>query len=148
MAMLAVIATSSMALVRTSYAAWSRHHQDNEIRQSATALIRHLERHIRQAIAVQATSHSGLSLLMPNGDTLVWEYNNGEVQFGVGTATDLLASDISYLSIVSLSTASVPTSDVGLIHTIYLGVGIDLPRPPPAYVSSETFTGYGHLRSW
>jgi len=149
MAMLAVVATSSMALVRTSYAAWSRHHQDNEIRQSATALVRHFERQVRQAKAVQAISPPGsLSLLMSNGDTVIWEHDAStkEVRFGVGTATDLLATGIDNLTFVGFNTTFSYTTEVGLIHIIYLTLETTIPRP--SGTSTEYWLGSGHLRSW
>ena len=153
-AILTLVATSSMTLVRTAYTAWNRHDDDQLQRQQAAAVLRHVSRHARQAKAVMAISsaadNSGsLSLLMPSGDTYVWDHNatTKEVSFGLGTADSLLAQGIEELNFQATNLdGSTLVSDVGLIHSVLCTVKFNLTRPSgsePVTVSSRTW-----LRSW
>ena len=153
-AMLAVLTTATMVLVRTSYSAWNRHEQDQEVRQAGIAVLRHIIRHVRQATAVTAISsasdNSGtLSILTTSGQTLVWDHDAGtkRVHFGVTTANQLLATGIEELSFVGFRTdGSTPTTSVGLIHSIRAKTGVELDRP----TGTETVTAscQGWLRAW
>ena len=153
MAMLVVISTSCMMLVRTSYAAWSRHTQDNEKRQSAMALLRHLTRQVRQAKAVSAITDAAetsgsLSLLKQDGTTVVWEHDAATktVNYGVGSATEVLATGIEGLRFSGVKRNFVATTDVGLIHTVVFYVDINVDRPSGS--SAEMWSGSGQIRSW
>ena len=152
-AMLALISASSVALVRTAYSAWNRHEEDNQQRRAATTVIRHMSRKIRQSRAVQSITPStdlsgSLSILMPNGETLVWEHDNGakQVRFGVGTATDVLAEGIDSLQFTGYNTLMSPTTEPGLIHAIYASVGVNISRP--SGIDQEFFVGTAQVRSW
>jgi prepilin-type N-terminal cleavage/methylation domain-containing protein len=153
-AILAMVATSSMTLVRTAYTAWHRHDDDQTQRQQAAAVLRHVCRHVRQAKAVMAvsaaTDTSGtMSLLMPSGGVIVWEHNNStrEVDFGVGTASELLVHGIDELTFqaTKVDGATVAT-DIGLIHSILCTVKFTLPRPSGSKV--VTISSRAFIRSW
>src|SRR5262245_50211786 len=110
-AMLAVLSTATMALVRTTYSAWNRHEEDQVTRQSGIAVLRHIMRHVRQATAVMAISgasdNSGtLSVLTASGQTLVWDHDAAtkRVLFGVTTANQVLATGVEKLNIVGYRT--------------------------------------------
>jgi prepilin-type N-terminal cleavage/methylation domain-containing protein len=153
-AILAMVATSSMTLVRTAYTAWHRHDDDHTQRQQAAAILRHVCRHVRQARAVMAvsaaTDTSGtLSLLMSNGDTNVWEHSNGtlDVDFGIGTASDLLAYGIDELTFQATRVDGVTVAtDIGLIHSILCTVKFTLSRPSGSKV--VTVSSRAFIRSW
>ena len=101
-AILATVATATMALVRSSYTTWNVHDDDQTQRQESLAVLRHLGRQVRQSKAVMAISspadNSGtLTLLMPSGESYVWEHDSSsqEVRFGIGAASSLLANGIA-----------------------------------------------------
>ncbi len=152
-AILAMLATASMSLVRTSYTAWNRHRLDNEKRQSASALLRHITRKVRQATAVltitPSTDSSGsLSVVMPNGDFLVWEHDNAtkEVRYGIGTATEVLATGIEQLTFYGYKSSFSLTTDPNLIHTVLMITQVQIPRL--ATTTTETWYSSVHLRTW
>lgn len=153
-AMLAVLTTATMVLVRTSYSAWNRHEEDQETRQAGIAVLRHIVRHVRQATAVSAISsasdNSGsLSVLTPSGQTLVWDHDSGtkRVLFGVTTADQVLATGIEELNFVGLRTdGTTASTDVGLIHSVKATTEIQLERPngvEPVAASCQAW-----LRAW
>ncbi len=153
-AILAFVATASMTLVRTAYTAWNRHDDDHSQRQQAAAVLRHICRHVRQAKAVMAISsaadNSGtLSLLMPSGDTYVWDHNAStkEVAFGIGTASSLLARGIEELNFRAVKVdGSTQVTEVGLIHSILCTVKFNLTRP--AGNELITVSSQAWLRAW
>ena len=154
LAMLATIATATMSLVRTSHTSWIRHDDDQAQRRQALALHKHIVRHIRQATSVMNISSSSdnsgtLSLLMPSGDTYVWNHNSStkQVLFGSGYASSLLATGIEELTFVAYNAdGTTEVSEVGLIHAIRPIVKYNLVRP----AGSQTYTHMGQawLRSW
>ncbi len=153
-AMLAVLTTATMVLVRTSYAAWNRHEEDQQTRQAGIAVLRHIVRHTRQATAVTAISsaadNSGtLSVLTPSGQTLVWDHDAGtkRVLFGVTTPYQVLATGIEKLNFVGLRTdASTLTTDVGLIHSIRATTEVTLNHT--AGNEAVTTSCQAWLRAW
>jgi prepilin-type N-terminal cleavage/methylation domain-containing protein len=153
-AILALVATASMALVRTSYTAWNRHDDDQAQRQEAAAVLRHIARNVRQARGVMAISSAGdnsgtLSLLMPNGQTYVWDHNGGtkEVQFGIGSATSHLASNVEQLNFRGLKIDGVTeTTEVGMIHSVLCTVRFNLTRPTGTQL--VTVSSQAWLRAW
>jgi prepilin-type N-terminal cleavage/methylation domain-containing protein len=152
-AMMAVISTASVVLVRTAYTAWNRHEDDNSQRRAANAVLRHIGRKVRQATAVvdisPSTDLSGnLSLLMPNGELAVWEHNDGtkQVLYGIGTATDVLADEVDSLRFYGYKTTMAQTTEPGLVHCIQAVVGVNISRP--SGTDTELFYGSALLRSW
>ena len=154
MAMLAVLSTATMELVRTSYVAWHRHEEDQQTRQAGIAVLRHIGRHVRQAAAVMAISSAAddsgtLSILTPTGETLVWDHDAGtkQVLFGVTTANQVLATDIEKLNFAGFRTDGVTaTSDVGLIHSIRATTEVALHRPNGT--EAVTTSCQSWLRAW
>ncbi len=153
-AMLAVLTTATMVLVRTSYSAWNRHEHDQEVRQAGIAVLRHIVRHVRQATSVSAISsgsdNSGtLSILTTSGQTLVWDHDAGtnRVLFGITTANQLLATGIEELNFVGLRTdGTTLTTDVGLVHSIRATAKVQLNRPSGTEVVTASCQGW--LRAW
>lgn len=153
-AILATVSAATMALVRTSYTAWSRHDDDQAQRREASALQRHITRHIRQSLAVMDISDSSetsgnLSLLMSTGDTYVWEHDtaSNEVRFGIGSASSLLATGIEELSFRGFNAdGTTETTEVGLIHAIELTSKYNLDRP--SGLEANTNSCQAWLRSW
>lgn len=153
-AILALVATSSMTLVRTAYTAWNRHDDDQSQRQQAAAVLRHVCRQVRQAKAVVAISlaadNSGtLSLLMPSGDTYVWDHNGmtKEVTFGMDTASSLLARGIEELNFQATKVdGTTAATDVGLIHSVLCTVKFNLTRPTGNQLI--TVSTRASLRAW
>lgn len=153
-AMLAVLSTATMTLVRTSYSAWNRHEEDQETRQAGIAVLRHIVRHARQATAVMAISSAGdnsgsLSVLTTSGQTLVWDHDAGtkRVLFGVTTANQVLATDIEELNFVGFRTdGTTASTDVGLIHSIRASTEIALNHP--AGTEAVTTSCQAWLRAW
>jgi hypothetical protein len=153
-AMLAVLTTSSMVVLRTAYTVWNRHEDDHAIRSSAMGVLRHIVRHARQARAVMAISaasdNSGsLSLLDENGQVWVWDHDNAtdEVYFGQDTADNLLATQIDELSFTGIKLdGSTPTTDLGMIHSIDCRVTVAVPRPSGSQQITSSCRVW--LRTW
>ncbi len=153
-AILALVATASMTLVRTAHTVWNRHDDDQSQRQQAAAVLRHICRHVRQARAVMAISsaadNSGtLSLLMPSGDTYVWDHNAStkEVIFGIDTASSLLAHGIEELNFRAAKVDGLTlVTEVGFIHSILCTVKFNLARP--AGNELITLSSQAWLRAW
>jgi prepilin-type N-terminal cleavage/methylation domain-containing protein len=153
-AILALVAVASMALVRTSYTAWNRHDDDQSQRQEAAAVLRHICRNVRQARGVMAISNAAdnsgtLSLLMPDGQTFVWDHDVGtnQVRFGIGSASSLLADGIVVLNFRGLKIDGVTqTTEVGLIHSILVTVRFNLTRP--SGTQQVTVSSQAWLRTW
>ncbi len=148
-AMLAMLATSCMMLVRTSYTAWNRHEDDHAGRQEGLAVLRHIARQTRQSKAVIAIGSGSLSLLTVDGQTQVWQHNAGtkEVLYGIGAATEVLATGIEDITFVGLNVlGSVQTTDPGLIHSVECTTQVNLTRP--AGIESVTSSCRAWLRAW
>ena len=153
-AMLALITTSSMVLVRTSYTAWNRHEDDHAQRQAGLAVLRHITRQARQAKAVFAisapTDNSGtLSLLTTDGQLQVWDHDavTKEVRFGINTATDVLATGIEELTFVGIKVSGwEQTTEPGWIHSVDSTTKVNLTRPSGTDVVTSSCRAW--LRAW
>lgn len=153
-AMLAMLATACMMLVRTSYTAWNRHEDDHAQRQQGLAVLRHIARQTRQSTAVMAISEASdnsgsLSLLTADGQTQVWQHNAGtrEVLYGIGTATEVLATEIEELTFVGQNVlGSVQTTAPGLIHSVQCTTKVNLTRP--SGIETVTSSCRAWLRAW
>ncbi len=152
--MLAVLTTSCMEIVRTSYIAWNRHEDDHAQRQVGLAVLKHIVRQARQAKAVTAISlandYSGsLTLLDVDGNQLVWDHNSAtkEVLYGIGTATEVLATGIENLKFVGLKLdGATETIEPGLIHTVECTSEVNLTRPAGTEVVVTSIRAW--LRAW
>ena len=103
----------------------------------------------RLAISSAADNSGTLSLLMPSGDTYVWDHNaiTKEVAFGIDTASSLLAYDIEELNFRAANVdGSTQVTEVGLIHSILCTVKFNLAR----LAGNEliTVSSQAWLRAW
>ncbi len=153
-AMLAALTTSCMVIVQTSYTAWQRHEDDHSQRQSGLAVLQHIARQVRQAKAVMAISaandYSGsLSLLAADGTVLVWDHigPTNEVYFGIGTATEVLATGIEKLKFVGLKVdGATETIEPGLIHTVECTAEVNVTHPAGTEAVVTSIRAW--LRAW
>jgi len=153
-AMLAMLATACMMLVRTSYTAWNRHEEDHSQRQEGLAVLRHIVRQTRQSRAVMAISaaseNSGsLSLLTTDGRILIWDHNNStkEVLFGEDTATNVLATGIEELTFVGTKVNGTDqTVETGMIHSVHCTTKVNLTRPAGTEAVISSCRAW--LRAW
>jgi len=153
-AMLAALTTSCMGIVRTSYTAWHRHEDDHSRRQSGLVVLQHIVRQARQAKAVMAISlanddSGSLSLLSVDGNVLVWDHNGAtkEVLYGMGTATEVLATGIEKLNFVGFELdGETETIEPGLIHSMKCTTEVQLTRP--AGTEDVVTSCQAWLRGW
>lgn len=148
--LLTVMATAAAVVLRGGQLAWLAHEDDLARVASAQAVTRHVVRQVRQAQAVvdisPPLSTSGtLSLLMPDGQTFVWEHQVGSqsVLFGSGTADQLLADQIVQFTLIGYERdATTPTTVVGDIRVVEVRATI------LRSTGLETFRARGWIRSW
>ena len=80
-----------------------------------------------------ANDYSGsLSLLAADGTVLVWEHDDAtnEVLYGIGTATDVLATGVENLKFIGMKLdGATQTIEPGLIHTVECTAQVNLIRP-------------------
>lgn len=153
-AMLAMLTTSCMVIVRTSYAAWNRHEEDHTARHAGLAVLKHIVRQSRQAkavinISLAADNSGSLSLLDNSGNLLVWEHDSGskEVRFGITSATNVLATGIEELNFIGLKLdGSTQTTEPGLIHSVECTTKVNVTRP--SGTDTVTTSCRAWLRSW
>lgn len=153
-AMLAMLTTACMVVVRTSYSAWNRHNDEHAQRQAGLDVLQHIVRTTRQARAVSnislASDNSGtLTLLDISGNLLVWKHDSGssQVQYGIGSASNLLATGVEELNFVGYKVDGLTaTTDPGLIHSIQCTSKVNVSRPAGAETITTTCRAW--LRSW
>ena len=137
-------------IVRTGYTAWLAEEADAAKVEAAQAVVRHILRKARQAESVMNVSlpsepAGNLSLLMPSGQKLVWARNaaTDEVNFGLGTASDLLGEGISDLRFIAYKADGVTTTVVGdEVQAIKCSASVTTPT------GTRTATSWAWLRSW
>ncbi|MEX2559278.1 MAG: hypothetical protein WD403_05150 [Pirellulales bacterium] len=152
-ALLATLVTAVAVLLRGAHAAWQGHDKDLARLEAAHATLRHLVRNIRQAQAVSAVSPAGdlsgaLSIVMPSGQTYAWDHDDvaERVNFGITTASDLLAEEISELNFVGYrADGTTSTTAVEEIQSIDCQVTVELPRQAGG---TRTVITRAWLRSW
>jgi prepilin-type N-terminal cleavage/methylation domain-containing protein len=153
-AIMAALTTSSFALVRTSYAVWTRHRDDAQRRQEAIAALQHIIRRVRQASEVTAISaaadNSGaLTLLMPDGTSAMWDHNaaTSQVLYGAVAPTNLVATGITETTFIGIKAdGATQTATPALIHAVNCTVKYTLNRPSGAI--TETVSCMAWLRAW
>lgn len=153
-AIMAMLTTSSFAIVRTAHTAWMRHRDDSEQRREAVAALQHIVRSVRQATEVSAISGTSdmsgsVTLLMPDGTSAIWDHNSGTNQIFYGTATpnSLLAEGITQLNFVGLTAnGSSVSTDPSLIHAVTCTVQYALVRP--SGTTTELVSCRAWLRAW
>jgi len=134
-------------ITRTGHTAWSAAQSDAARLASAGATARHIVRHVRQAQTVAAISSAGdtsgsLSLVMPSGETIVWEHDtpSSEVRYGVDAADSLLAEQIEQLSFTGYEADGVTeTTDTALVQAVRCTVQVQLDRDSGATRSISCF---------
>lgn len=103
-ALAGTLASSVFVLLRTCQSVWEAHATEMETLESAHAAVRHVVRCVRQADSVVSYSkptdaNGSLTLLMPSGETYVWQHSGDQLNFGVDKAHALLASGIGTFTI-------------------------------------------------
>lgn len=150
---LTVVVSSVTILMRTGREAWQATNDDQTRLEAAHATVRHIVRRVRQAtsvIAVSAASEDSgnLSLLMESGEIFAWDHDSAadEVNFGVGTADNLLAENITELNFKGWeSDVTTSTTTAADIQLIKIRVRVALPRESNG---TKTIISYVRIRSW
>ena len=153
-AIMAVLTTSSFALVRTANDAWRRHRDDVLQRGQALATLQHVIRRVRQAAQVTAISPpadmSGfLTLQMADGTTAMWDHDGAanQVLYGTIAPTDLLAEGVTQVNFTGLSADGLTQStDPTKIHAVRCLATYTLNRP--AGTTTESVSCSAWLRAW
>ncbi len=153
-AMLAVLTTSSFALVRTANDAWRRHRDDSQSRREAIAALQHVVRRARQATLVTAISTAAdtsglLTLQMADGTSALWDHDGGasQVLYGTMTANNLLAENITQANFIGLTASGLAqTTDPAKIHAVRCQVTYSLSRPTGPI--NETVSCTAWIRAW
>jgi prepilin-type N-terminal cleavage/methylation domain-containing protein len=153
-AVMAVLTTSSFALVRTANDAWRRHRDDSQQRREAIAALQHVVRRVRQATQVTAISTAAdtsgfLTLQMADGTSALWDHNSGTAQvlYGTTTANNLLAESIAQMNFVGLTANGlVQTTDPVQIHAVRCQVTYAMSRPTGPVDEKVSCTAW--LRAW
>ncbi len=150
-AMMAVLMTSTVVVVRSAQTAWRAHRDDTERAESAYATLRHIVRFVRQATDVTSltvpTDDAGeLSLLLATGDTITYEASGTNIVFHKTgyTNSSLLADNINSLTFVGYeadaTTTTTELSDIQAIECI-----VDFTTP---LGNSRKLSTFAWLRSW
>ncbi|WP_158261397.1 MULTISPECIES: prepilin-type N-terminal cleavage/methylation domain-containing protein [Pirellulaceae] len=143
--------TAVSVLLRVNYDTWLDYQSDNLRNEAAVGVLRHIVRQVRQCEEVTAISSSGdnsgsLSLLMPDGSTVVWDHAGTNVYYGTTTANQLLGNNITGLRFVGYqvdgTTATTVAQDV---HCVRVTVSYSLPDRATA---SRTLTTNAWLRAF
>lgn len=132
---------------------WAAHEGDYVRVEAAHSVLRHIVRTIRAAESVAqvsaTTDNSGrLAVVMPNGDTLVWDHdsNTNRVNYGVTNPDNLLATEVTGLRFRAMRadgvTAAVTPAD---IQCLQVEVTIQLPRETNG---QRVVTSWAWVRSW
>lgn len=153
-AIMAMLTTSSFAIVRTAHTAWMRHRDDAQQRREGMAALQHIVRLVRQATEVAAISGTSdmsgsITLQMPDGTSAIWDHNSGtsQVLYGTVTPVNLLAEGITQLNFVGLTAnGSGVSTDPALIHAVRCTVQYALVRP--SGTTTELVTCLAWLRAW
>lgn len=151
MTLLVSVVTAVSVLLRVNYDTWLDHRSDNLRHEAAAGVLRHMVRQVRQCQEVSAisaaTDTSGtISVLMPSGDTVVWDHSGSNVLYGTTTANQMLGNNITWLTIVGYQQDGItPTTTPADIHRVQISVGYSLPSRT---VSSRSITASVWIRSF
>ncbi len=132
--LMAAIVSSATMVLRSAQTAWGAHASDQARLDSAYATLRHITRTVRQAesvIAISAPSDASgsLSVLLSNGQTVVWDHAGTNVMYGVGSPSSLLAAGVNELSFTGYEAdGTTPTTVPADIQSIACTVTVALER--------------------
>jgi prepilin-type N-terminal cleavage/methylation domain-containing protein len=152
-AIMAVIMTSAVVVIRCGYAAWGAYEQDIDTAENAYGVLRHFVRQLRQAQAVTAISAANnttgsLSYTTAGGVTQTWSLNGGthEVMFNNGSTNGLLARDIDTMSFTGYkANGTTPTTVVADIQVVKCTVAVTLGQGGG---TTRTVSAKAWIRSW
>ena len=152
-AMMSMMMTSVVVIVRSGYSIWNAQEQDIDIANNANSVLRHVVRELRQAEAVTAISapastSGSLSVLSASGATKTWSHNSGlaQVSFNNGATTQLLAPTINQLNFIGFEAdGTTQTTVASDIHAVKCTVTVTLTKGggQTRTVSCRTW-----IRSW
>lgn len=149
--MLTIMATAAAVILRGSQMAWLAHESDLAQVEEATAALRHVVRHVRQAQSVDFINperqfDSRLTVVMPDGQKYTWLLYAPGVGFRFATGSsglEMLGEHLSNVSFIGYERDTVTkTSKVADIRLIEVRVTIQRARGP------ETYSCRAWLRSW
>lgn len=152
-AMLATLLAAISLVLRTGRAAWDAQEADFARIEAGHATVRHIVRQIRQARRVQAISDpwdtsGSLSLVDTNDVVLAWSHDEGtgRVLYGINTANQLLAPEISGLRFEGLQADGVtPATSPADVQLIRVEVTLQLPREN---AGGRTIGSWAWMRTW
>jgi prepilin-type N-terminal cleavage/methylation domain-containing protein len=153
-AIMAVLTTSSFALVRTAHDAWRRHRDDSQQRREAIGALQHIVRRVRQASQVTAISTAAdmsgfITLQMGDGTTAMWDHDGAtsQVMYGTVTPNNILAEGVAQMNFIALTANGLAlTTDPTRIHAVRCLATYTLNRP--AGPVTETVSCLAWLRAW
>jgi Tfp pilus assembly protein PilW len=142
--------TSSFVLLRSSHQAWQSHEADIDRSTNATAVLRHLVQHVRQAAGVTeitaASNPSGsLTIALADGTLLSWSHNGMSVALSVnGGESHPLAEDIQTLTFIGYEADGLtPTTIPGDVQTVRATLTTQQPAG-----GTRTHSSCVWVRSW
>lgn len=151
-AITATLMASSMVVIRSSYTSWQAHEGDMQKAAAADAVVRHIVRNLRQAVAVYSITGASdttgrLELTNSSGSTVYWEHtgtSDGIVVYnGSGV---LLAEGIDELIFTGYEADGTTVTTVPQdVHLIKATVRVTLPRGAG---QTRTVSCCGWVRSW
>jgi type II secretory pathway pseudopilin PulG len=149
-AVMAVLMTSVVVIVRSSYGVWNAYEQDIDINENAYGVLRHVIRQLRQADAITAISgptdnSGGLTYATPDGATRSWSHNNGQVFYNNGSGDQLLAQSIDELTFVGYNAAGNPTTVPDEIQRVKCTAEVTLAHGSG---TPKTVSATAWIRSW
>jgi Tfp pilus assembly protein PilW len=149
-AVMAVLMTSVVVLVRSSYGVWNAYEQDLDINENAYGVLRHIVRQLRQADAITAISDpsddsGGLSYSTAAGTARSWSHNGGQVFYNNGAGDQLLGQSIDKLTFVGYDAAGNQTTTPEDIHRVKCTAQVTLAQGTG---TPKTVSVTAWIRSW
>jgi hypothetical protein len=151
--LMTTVVTCTAVVLRGMHAAWDAHEGDLTRLQAAHNTVRHLARKLRQASAVTAITAAGdtagsISVTMSDSTTAIWSRSavTSEVRYGVVTADNLLAEQITELTFIGYEADGVTATTVpGDIRSVLCQAKVTLVRDTNP---TRTVACRAWLRSW
>jgi hypothetical protein len=152
-AMTATLLAAVSVVMRTGRTTWELHEADYVRIEAGHATLRHIVRQVRQAEEVAALSAANdlsgtLSLSMPDGTVWVWDHDatTGVVNFGVGSASSLLARNITSLQVEGYrADGATLAAAADEVRVLRISIGVTLPRESGA---AQTMSSWVWVRTW